>query len=190
AGVRAVRRAAPEAGIDADGQLAPSKCLPEALGLVERAGVVAYAARDEVLEMARGHLRGELDGVGRHADAQRALHLVIAGRVHVQPEAPENSQDSGARVRLHGVPQREAEGRREGEGGPRSVLEALAVVDVARRPEAIADLCGLARREEHRGSICGEGAPFATQRAFLFLTAGAPGAYEKPCVAGSSSSLV
>ena len=52
-------------------------------------------------------------------------------------------------VGLHGVAQRESERCREGERGAGGGLERGAVVDVARRAEALADLGGRGRGEEH-----------------------------------------
>ncbi len=97
--------------------------------------------RREVLgEPARRHLRGELDRPRREAGAQRALDLVVARGVDVEAEVAEELEHAAARVGLHRVAQREAERRGEGERPPRRRLERGAVVDVARRAEALADL--------------------------------------------------
>jgi hypothetical protein len=80
---------------------------------------------------------------------QRALDLVVAGRIDVQAEIEEHAQDGAARIGLHGVAQGEAERRREREGAPCGGLEAPSIVDVARRAEALAHVGGLGGAQEH-----------------------------------------
>src|SRR5439155_841903 len=69
--------------------------------------------------------------------------------VDVEAEVAEEAQDGAVRVRLHRVAQREPEGVREGERRARRGLERRAVVDVARRAEALAHQGRLGRGEEH-----------------------------------------
>src|SRR5207249_12181807 len=77
AGVGAVGGAAAEARVHADDHGALRKGAAVAVELVERAGVVEDAQRDELLEPAGRHLRGELDAPGGEAGAQRALDLGV-----------------------------------------------------------------------------------------------------------------
>ena len=98
AGVRAVRRPAPEARIDPDARRrGRAKAAPKRRQLMERARVVAHAALDERLEPPRRHLRRELDALRGNADLQRTLHLVVAGGVDVESEVQEDAQDGVAR---------------------------------------------------------------------------------------------
>ena len=121
----------------------PGATPAELLELVERAGVEEHAARAGArASRARRHLGGELDALGREAGPQRPLDLVVARGVDVQAQLAEERQDAAARVGLHRVAQREAEGRREGERLPRRRLERGAIVDVAGRAEALAHLGG------------------------------------------------
>jgi hypothetical protein len=136
AGIGALGGAGAEAGVHPYRDLAARRDPPELLQLVQRAGVEEDAPLDVLPQGQRGHLRGELDALGREAGPQRPLHLVVAGRVDVQPQVAEEREDAAARVGLHRVAKREAERRREGEGLPRGRLERGAVVDVARRAEA------------------------------------------------------
>src|SRR5439155_1940 len=75
--------------------------------------------------------------------------LGVARGVDVEAEVAEEAQDGAVRVRLHRVAQREPEGVREGERRARRGLERRAVVDVARRAEALAHQGRLGRGEEH-----------------------------------------
>src|SRR5206468_3393211 len=137
-GVGALGGAAAEARVHADDRGALRKGAAVAVELVERAGVVEDAQRDELLEPAGRHLRGELDARGGEAGAERALDLGVARGVDVEPEVAEQPEDGVARVRLHRVAQREPEGLREGERGARRGLERRAIVDVARGAEPLA----------------------------------------------------
>jgi hypothetical protein len=149
--VRPVRRAAPQAGVHPERDVAARERAPEAVELVERAGVVEDAAADELFEAARRHLRRQLDACGLEARAERALDLGVAGRVDVQAELAEHAQDGAARVRLHRVAEREAEGVREGERGARGGLERRAIVDVAGCAEPLTDGRRVGSCQEHRG---------------------------------------
>src|SRR5216117_1108569 len=83
------------------------------------------------------------------ASSANSNRAVLRLFVDVEAEVAEEAQDGAVRVRLHRVAQREAEGVREGERRARRGLERRAVVDVARRAEALAHQGRLGRGEEH-----------------------------------------
>src|SRR5262249_29118476 len=89
----------------------------------------------------------QLDLLRGEPGAHRALDLVIAGRVDVEPEIAEHFEDAAARIGLHRVAKREPERRGELERAARGRLEAGAIVAVARRAEAGAPLCGLRKSQ-------------------------------------------
>ena len=84
---------------------------------------------------------------GWEAGPQRALDLVVAGGVDVQPELAEQREDAAARVGLHRVAQREPERRREGQRPAGRALQLRPIVDVARGPETLTHLGRLLGRQ-------------------------------------------
>ncbi len=156
--VRLVEPAA-ESGIHADRHGLPGRHPAELLELVERARVVDDAALEVVGERTRGHLRGELDRLGGEPGAERALDLAVAGGVDATARGRGRAARTPVRgIGLHGVAHGEPERRGEGQRRPRRSLERGAVVDVARRAEALAHLRGLVGGEERaRGGLGGRG---------------------------------
>src|SRR6185295_10206937 len=150
-GVGPVGRSAAQPRIQTHRELAAARDLAEGFQLVQRAGVEEHALAEELRQPSRRHLRGQLDLGWREARAQRALDLEVAGGIQVQAEPAEQLQDAEARIGLHGVAQREAEGRRERQRLAGGGLERRAVVDVAGRAEALANLGGAGGREATGG---------------------------------------
>ncbi len=148
-GVRPVRRAAAEPGIHAHADVGARKSPAVLLELMARARIEEDAALDEGSQAPRRHLRRQLDSIGRRPHTERALHFMVARRVDVEAQGQEAPQDRGARIRLHGVADGQTEGIREGERPRCRGVERGLIVHVAGRPEAIANLRRLCRREEH-----------------------------------------
>src|SRR5262249_14498891 len=115
---------------------------PEAVELVERAGIEQHAPASVLGDLARRHLRGELDLARCKSGLDGPLDLEIAGRVDVEAQLAEKAKDAARGIRLHGVAQGEAERSRERKRRPSGRLEGDAIIHVAGRAEAVAHLGG------------------------------------------------
>ena len=155
AGVRALGRAATQPRVHAHRDLTPPRDTPELVQLMQRAGVEEHTAGDVRGEGEGWRLGGELDALRREAGPQRPLDLEIARGIDVQAEVAEELEHAAAGIGLHGIAEREAEGRREGEGLTRGGLEGGTIVDVAGGAEAPADL-----RRDIRGETRGSAKRF------------------------------
>jgi len=83
--------------------LATGRSLPHVVQLLQRTGIVEHAAAKMVGQPRRRHLGRELDGRRREAGTERALDLVITGRVQMQPHLAEYRKDAAVGISLHGV---------------------------------------------------------------------------------------
>ena len=150
AGVCALGRAAAQPRVHAHRNLTAPRATSELIQLMQRTGVEEHAAGDMRLEEAGRRLGGKLDTLGSEAGPQRPLDLEIARGVDMQAEIAEELEHAAAGIGLHGITERKAEGRREGEGLARGGLEGGAIVDVAGRAEAPAHV-----RRDVRGETRG-----------------------------------